>query len=248
MKASRLNRGGYTIIELMIVVTVSTMIFAAAILTYTQQNTRTRFTESVNTFTQNLQDTLNDVDTGYYPTKNNFKCSANPSGGSPVIEPPDASGGNQQGTNSGCIFLGKALALKPGANSNSYEIYTVVGRQLIAGTDNPVSNLSEAEYTIVPNIFDVKYLSSGVVVKNVKSGGVNGNIVGIVSSSGPGGVEKSGYNTRTELLLRQGGATVDSSSGIDICLEESGGGRTAIVALAGNQSKIAVEIKMDVSC
>ena len=68
-------RGGYTIIEVMIFLTVSAVLFVSVVGAMSAQSRRKQFTESVETFNQKLTHILNDVDTGYFPSNSDFKCT-----------------------------------------------------------------------------------------------------------------------------------------------------------------------------
>lgn len=268
MDSYRRIRGGYTILEVMVVLTISTVIFATAIIAYSQQNRRAEFTESVQTFTLNIQDLLNDVDTGYYPSNNSFGCTANASG------QPNITGVAQQGTNSGCIFVGKAIQFAPADEPSSFLIHTIVGRQLVEGNPSeakPVSTLTEAK-TRALNINDLieeRRLTANVEVISVKSkSGPSGSGVAVVTTAGTGGAVRSGFNTRARLVLVNGSIGITSgvfagnlnnlttsqisSTGIDICLQEEGigsGGRQAVVSIgADGQGKLSVEAKVDEPC
>ncbi|HYF97317.1 MAG TPA: type II secretion system protein [Patescibacteria group bacterium] len=263
MDSYRRTRGGYTILEVMIVLIVSTTIFASAMIAYSQQNRRARFTESVQTFAQNIQDVLNDIDTGYYASNNDFSCTAGLEG-----NPEFPTGGSaRQGTNSGCVFVGKALQFTPQEEPMTFKTHTIVGRQFIENsTTDPVSTLDEALPVALPNNIDSYTLTADVRVIRVSSGGINGAGIAVVADSGSGGVGQSGHNARTQLALVPGsmnmfisqfanslkllnsGNIITSSDGIEICLQEEGGGRQAVVTLGADQSRIAIDVKVDQAC
>lgn len=263
MNILRQKVGGYTIIEVMIVLAVSAALFATSIIAYSSQNRRTQFTESVQTFAQTTQDVLNDIDTGFYATDQSFSCTAG--SGQPVIDPNTSS---NQGSNSDCIFLGKAIQFAPSDSHQAYDVFTIVGRRVKSGTDDIVSSLNEAQPKIIKEDVDKKQLSGGVEIKSVKD--IDGNalsLLAIVADSGTANVStNSGFNTRSILAGVNGSlyqsednflASLDDPTQIhnlggrvDICLSEGGtNGRTAIVSIGGtNQGKLTIETKIDKPC
>jgi type II secretory pathway pseudopilin PulG len=121
-------QAGYTIVEVMIFLVISAGLFGAAVTGLTLQNNRTQFTESVQTFDQRLQDVLNDVETGYLPSNENFTCTLDGSG-APHI---DNTSGNPLGTNLDCVFVGKAIQFAPsGGTASDFRVYTLVGRRVM---------------------------------------------------------------------------------------------------------------------
>lgn len=267
---------GYTIVEVTIVLTVSSLLFAASVVGYTSQNRRAQFTKSVQTFAQDIQDVLNDVEVGFYPTGGGFQCRANNSG--PPYFPSGLTA--QQGTNEGCIFAGKAIQFAPSNDSGSasdMDIYTIVGRQFIAGSNNtePVTSIEEASPVALDHMVERKSLVSGVEVISVNQAGGGGTYSGLamVVNSGSAGGISTGLNSRANLAV-VAGALNDSKSqflgnsggggirnitssninearnGVSICLREDGpgGGRMAVIELAMDRSQIIVNTKIDEPC
>ncbi|HEX5797496.1 MAG TPA: type II secretion system protein [Candidatus Saccharimonadales bacterium] len=269
MNRYRPGAGGYTILEVVIVLTVSSILFAAAVVGYSAQNRRTQFTQSVQNFAQDIQDILNDVESGFYPSTNNFRCVANPSGGYPTFP----SGAAEQGTNTDCIFLGKAIQFAPaGGSASDIDIYTVVGRRLVSGTREPVTSIDDARPIGLNQFVERKSLISGIEVESVEtiSGDALAGFAMVSSSESGDGDISSGLNARASLAtvpgaLHQAGSVFrgdgggsgvalitntninQANGGIRICLRE-GGGRGAIIELATGRSQIIVDTKIDQSC
>jgi len=130
--------GGFTIVETLIVFAVTGLLFVAAILLISGRQAKAEFTTSINSLEQQLQQIINETDSGYYPNSGNeFVCS----GASHPVSL--VSGSQEQGTNSGCIFLGKAIQFGLDTDSSKLGVIPVVGNQYTAGTD-PIETLSEA--------------------------------------------------------------------------------------------------------
>ncbi len=168
LKNRNSHKGGYTIIETMIVLVVSATLFGTVASAISRQNRRTQFTQSVGDLQQKLADVLNDIETGYYPSNNGFSCSASPSSVPPDI---DYSVGANQGENKGCIFIGKYFNVS--GDGSKMDITTIAGRQKIGGdTSQDVDNISDAKPVEVTSPIDTLDLSSGLkIIRLVKING-----------------------------------------------------------------------------
>lgn len=136
---SRKTLGGYTIVETLIFLAVSTAMFVAVVALVSGQQQKADFTQAVRNFESNMQDIANDVSTGYaaYPFRPGESCKV--TGTNTVLIDNSAVGAQQR-----CIFLGRAIQAVPGgANDQTYQVYTVVGRQRAAG-GTEVTSLAEA--------------------------------------------------------------------------------------------------------
>ena len=266
-KPSR-GAGGYTILEVIIVLTVSSLLFAASVLGYVAQNRRTQFTDSVNNFAQDIQDVLNDIEVGFYPSSNSFACTSDSSNSGYPYFP---SGANQQGTNTNCIFAGKAIQFAPSTNGGTksdIDIYTLVGRRQKLGSEDPATNVKDIQPVLLDNLSQRKSMISGLEISSVKTGsGTSLAGIAMVANSGSGGIS-TGLNNRASLAAIQGGLSQSegtfnarikwffvhadpisqASDGIDICVKEGGtGGRTALIELVAGESQITVNTKIDPS-
>lgn len=162
---------GYTIVEVMIFLAISGALFASASGLLSGQQRKTEFAQAIREIESQLQDTINDVATGYYTNTNNFTCAAGPS---------ITSGINEQGANKECIFLGRAIQFGvQGTDPEGFNIYTVVGNRQASGKE--VKDYDEAKPTAiapgattspgVPSAIDNKALQSGLKVAKMSIGG-----------------------------------------------------------------------------
>lgn len=134
--------GGFTIVETMIVLAVSAILAVSALILVNGRQNKTEFQVAINDLQQQLQQIVNESESGFYPNSGNFTCQATP-GTQPVITAVTSSGQNTAGTNTSCIFLGKVIYFGPGNADNSYTVYPVAGNRL--GTDgNSVTSLAAA--------------------------------------------------------------------------------------------------------
>lgn len=127
---------GFTIIEVLIVLGITAMLFFAAALMIAGRQNRTAFVTSIQDFQTQMQQVANDVIDGSYYNYTNFSCSQNgtPPNGQPILSYPAVSspgnGGLTSGSDSlqGCAFLGKAIQFAVGSSSSPLiDVYPVVG-------------------------------------------------------------------------------------------------------------------------
>lgn len=121
------GRGGYTIIETLIVLAASSFLVVVVILLITSQQGKTQFTQAARDADARLNDIVNDYATGYLVRTNNVSCTADGGGGRPAL----TSSTSNQGTNIGCVYVGRLVRFTP--DSSSYTVHSLIGRQYVAG-------------------------------------------------------------------------------------------------------------------
>lgn len=123
-------RGGYTIIEVMIVLAVSGVLFTAAITLFQGKNGRTQFSQAMRDADSKIQSVVSDVNSDAFPGSGQYDCTASP-GKRPVLKaaigPSDTTG-----TNGDCIYLGKALEADTNNAGGAIKIYTILSSRLDA--------------------------------------------------------------------------------------------------------------------
>lgn len=129
---------GYTIIEVMIVLAVSGLMFVIASSFINGKQANTAFSTGVNELGSQIQDVIEQVNDGKF-SDIPVKCVADATNGELTITP--LSSGETQGTNSDCVFVGKLIHfyIYPGNNVNGsdYEIYTIAGCKTTVGCGSP---------------------------------------------------------------------------------------------------------------
>lgn len=135
---------GFTVIEVLIVMAVTGILFIGAVLLIAGRQRQTEFDQATRQIQSQIQQVMNEVAIGFYPNTNTFQCSAGASG--PILI---AGSGTEQGENSGCIFVGKAMQFKVAAsNPEQFATYTIAGLQKnSSGTE--VTSLAEARPKLV---------------------------------------------------------------------------------------------------
>jgi hypothetical protein len=137
--------GGYTLLEVMLFLAISSSLFAATVAVIRGQSTQAEFSTSVNDVNSKLQQWLDDVSNGFTGTSAgssdaaaNFRCQVK--GVGPGRSPELKTGGvtSARGTNSDCIFLGKAILVNEDTNNTQIVAVPIVG--LRADADGEIIN------------------------------------------------------------------------------------------------------------
>lgn len=127
-------RGGYTIIEVLIVLAVTGALFVSAVTVFQGKQGRTQFSQAMRDVDSKIQSLVNDSDINALPGNGQYTCTAPGPSYRPVLA---ASGGpDTTGTNDGCIFLGRALQVVNNGGNGKIYAYAVLGRRVNAS--NPV--------------------------------------------------------------------------------------------------------------
>lgn len=116
-----LNQAAYTIIEILIVLAVTGALVLSVMFVISGQQGRTEFNQAINDIQAQINDVINNVSTGYYANNGNVGCAAGASG--PVF----STVGQNQGTNQGCVFMGRGIQFAVGNDPNLYNIYDIAG-------------------------------------------------------------------------------------------------------------------------
>lgn len=171
-------RGGYTIVEVLIFLAVSGLMFFMALTFIGGQQSRAQFTSSVRDFETKLADIANDVATGYYTKPTNFTCQSVGSGASRVLK-ITASASDTQGTNTDCVFAGTVIKFgDPSADEReTFMQFAMAGFR----TDSSGENITRLEDASPQPVFGAGSLANAVQIQNL-SGGASVACVGIGSA------------------------------------------------------------------
>lgn len=203
--------GGYTLIEVLMFLAVSSVLLAMSAVIIRGQSASTEFTTGMNDVDAKMQQWLNEVVNGFSNNAssdaaavNNYKCEP-AADGYPQLTV--ASDGNVRGANPNCIFMGKVLQVNDDpdnaeANSHIYA-YTVLGRRtyMASGSTTIVDKLSNAKPVIAifpaasnpVDLTEYYKIPNGVRVLSVKTGGSPSctancsHLAGFFTSLGGGG-------------------------------------------------------------
>lgn len=178
---------GYTIVEVMIVLAVSSMLFLMATIFINGKQAKTSFTSGANEMSSRIQDVVEQVNRGKYSDVK-LECTVNIADNNVTVSTVAP---KKQGANPPCIFLGKFIHFPNPADPQKYQIYS------LAGTRNALS-LDQAKITaITSGDADLTVNASvpqGLTVESVK---VDGNSTrsgfGFVQGLGTKSEDDKGY-------------------------------------------------------
>lgn len=158
MHARSKTGAGFTIVEVMIFLAISGLMFVLAINSMSGKQQQTEFQTGVNTLRAELNQDLSNVGDGNYPSLNGINCNANENGG----QPNNCS--TSTPTNDTSTVIGEVLAF----NSGLYTILPVVGRNYAANTNNTqyATSLSQAEPWIISSTAQSITMPFGLTVVN----------------------------------------------------------------------------------
>lgn len=122
---------GFTIVETLIVLAVTGLIFFSAVLAMQGKVGRTEFLQAINETQTQIQQIINDTANGYYPLPSTaFSCDTTASGSIRI----SATGSQGQGEHSKCTFIGKVIQFRvQGTNPEQYAVYSLVGLRCASG-------------------------------------------------------------------------------------------------------------------
>ncbi len=123
---------GYTIIEVLIFLAVSSVLFVSTMIYLSGRQQQVQFTNATRDFETKLIDVANDVANGYYQTTAGVGCD--PAGNI-------STSGTVQGSNKECIFLGRFIKLA-GPDAEHFTIYSMIGKRTVDSVD--IISLSQA--------------------------------------------------------------------------------------------------------
>lgn len=268
MKGGKQARG-FTIIETMMVLAVSAGLFVAIAAVLAGRQNRTEFSQSIQDIKTQIQQQISDVGSGLYGNTNNFSCSA---GATAPILTSVASG--DQGSNEGCIFLGKALQFKVAGTSNpeEFRIYTIAGLQK-NNSGAEVASYSEARPVVVapstadpgtPDASSSARLLYGLTTDSMNYGSpaVNVGAVAFVSSLASGGgdmigsqrvnvipIDSTTLNAGTAATVQAintslATSEVNPSGGVKICFVSGGTNQSGLITIGGNNRELSVTLSI----
>ncbi len=256
---------GYTIIEVMIVLAVSGVMFLIATTFINGKQERTIFAQGTNEMASRLQDVIEQVTDGRY-SGIQLNCTYNGTtsfGGTTV----------GQGTNSNCVFLGKILHFSDAGIPYNYDTFSIAGGRV--GTGNvPVVSLSGvggADPKVIPALITSQVTPSRLHVTKVTVTDMSGSVAqsfavgflqgqGAIDTSGsvPLGSLQDGPQTINMYYVNgvvgsmsqlaaegqiAGGGNLVAAQKVDICLTDSS--RYADVVIDTKNSQLNVNVQMD---
>lgn len=202
--------GGYTIIETLIFLAISSLLFLSAVSTIGGRQASVQFTQATRDAQSKIQELINQVSTGYYPSAG-YTCTASVAG----LSFTNIS--SVQGTSKDCVFLGKVLKL--GANiavlgkdaAGDYSVINVAARRLNDATKKEVISLAEATPTAIRASTSTQRFQYGLAVTRIIDP-VSGNRFGSIALFSSLPKNQGSTGTLASGTLRVGYAGVPGSN------------------------------------
>lgn len=263
---------GFTIVETLIVLAVTSMLFVSVALLINGRQNRTDFLVGVRSLQQQFQQIINETTSGYYPNNGDFSCS--------VAGPPLSitSVSTALGKNQDCIFAGKTVVVGGTSHLDNYSVYPLAGRRAVNGVD--VKTPQEARITAIakssanpqaPTVSKVK-LPNGLTYKNARLAGspswtTGAFAVAFLSSLGDfqGTASNTSGSQQIKLATYSGWSSIKSdadnindeasralqypiaSSGVEYCFNSGGTDQSVIIAIDAGLS-VTTSVRTGVDC
>lgn len=112
---------GYTILEAMIFLAVSALLFVSAVTAIGGNQEQVQYAQAVRDFETQMKDVINDVTNGYYPEYEQGKCLVAVGSGNLVID----TGSGSPGTSESCMNIGKNVMFN--LEDENFGVGTIVG-------------------------------------------------------------------------------------------------------------------------
>lgn len=156
---------GYTIIEVMIVLAVSGVMFLIAANFINGKQAKTAFTEGVNDTVSRLQDTIEQVTDGQY-SDIPLNCQFNPN--TQLTSFPTYVTPAGQGQNSQCVFLGKLwyFNLVSDPKTSKYKVLSVAGGR-VDTNGAVITDPAAAAPAVVPDLSTDQVVNQSLDITNI---------------------------------------------------------------------------------
>lgn len=229
MKHTRQN--GFTVVETLIVIAVTGMMFASVSLLVRGQISKAQYKDGAFQLQSMVNDVINDVQTGYYP--NMYTGSTDCTG----------AGQASSGKSTSCVIAGKRLTF----NANNLTIET-----LAVSSSLTAFSTTNGDYTSIGSVTEVKPYPHGFSYTGSFYPGGGSKTATAVSQN----VLYSFYGTATPSTVKTGSqmvgiynnsyvlmTTLNSGNGQRLCFTD--GVRNASIDMGTKASPLAISINMD---
>ncbi len=248
------HAAGFTVVEVMIVLAVTGGLFLAIAATMTGRQRSNEFVQAVQDVRAQIQQTISEVQSGYYTNDQNLSCTAGGSGPFLSATPVD------RGSNVDCLYLGNVMqfAIKD-TDPQEYRVYSVVGVR--SGTDLASAQpklLTDPSGTDNGKSFTLKY---GLKAVAMRAGPSNAGAFAVLSSLDDASSDSSGtqqidvYSLTPSMLNAPlgglvgqinsalGSPTKNPAGGIRICFE-GGSKQFGLVTIGGSGRQLSVDLRI----
>lgn len=167
---------GFTIVEVMIVLAITGVLFVAITATLQGKRQKTEFNQAINAVKTEIEQYINEAQSGHYPSDASFTANCSGLASAPAPYATGSISAPEQGANNGCIYLGRLLQFSNtafGDNPQSYKTYTLMGVNGKASFVDSNPQIVDIDSTMVK-----KPLQFGLTLESMTA---NGNPVGAVA-------------------------------------------------------------------
>lgn len=166
--SKRRRIGGFTIVETLIVLAVTGFIFVSIVGLVAGRQNKTEFQQAINNITGQIQQTITEVQKGYFPSST-YRCNATGS----ISFTPNV---GTQGSSQGCMFIGKVTQFAVhGTDPQQFNVFTLVGCQFktCLNKGDIATTPAEVKPVVDQYVTDNESLENGLVAKKMtyKTGG-----------------------------------------------------------------------------
>lgn len=254
---NRHRDSGFTMIEVLIVLAVTLVLFFIATLFISGKQSKVEFTNAVYNLQSELNQTIASVSDATFPNQS-FSCTTGNIGMGMGV-PNISTGSVALGAHYGCIYLGKLIQF----SANNLTIYTIAGNAKYG--DNEITSIADpgAEPEISSVISETygynnqlklnyqKYTINGATPPQYNMGGLG--LVNNQNSSANYSLETIALNDPpvvptystypgdvTSYLLTR--STLNPTGGIQLCFDSGVSNQSALLQIGGNNSQKAVQV------
>jgi type II secretory pathway pseudopilin PulG len=267
---------GYTVVEVMIVLAITSVLFASSVTVFQNRRQSTEFSQAMYDLQSKIQSYSNQVSSAALPDDGqSYVCTSVPVGSYPSLAPSALPQGDI--TSQDCIFLGKTLQIIPA--TDTIYVYPVFGSRVTSTGDSPANALAASpEPAIGPTparttFYEVEsyQLLNGTKILSAKSGGGERDILAIylnlaatANVSGNNVVAYTSKNTYTSKAadikntnIRTcieggapcGGGTVVGNTNLwTLCVQNDAGTKKANLDIQAIATGISTKLTMDSAC
>lgn len=234
-QASAKTSDGFTIVEALIVLAVTGVLFVSIIGVVSGKQSKAQFTQGINSIRDEIEQVINEVQSGYYPEVD-----------------------TAQGTKQDYMTIGKVIQFNDpsGSDPERYSVYSVI-------TNKNVKEItSDSTIQIVDAATQVNSLKYGLTTKWMRIGGAGGSnlsskAIGILtyftaSNMAVAGHEAGSQTTQIVPITTTGdiGSGLAESytgrnpeSGVEVCFDGNNG-QSGLVTIGSNQQSNSVTLSI----
>lgn len=254
------GQSGFTIVETLIVIAISSLLLMSAVLLVAGQQRKVEFSQSAQDIRSIIEQVIAETSAGHYPNSG-FNCSATASNITIT-----AAAGAAQGSNTNCIFMGRAIQFGNSGDTEAYVLHTITGYQHNDGS----LDAAIPEAVNLDSARTIGQIRNGVRVVGMRytDGTGTHNISAVAFLQGLGEVDSSTNlvsgsqqmvmaplrNTNTVTTTNiptvvnsvnaqlDSGAPLNPSGGVQICLASGGTQQWAQITIGSNNRSLSVKL------